>query len=1296
MREFNDIMQNAELTPEDKEKAIKKWFDALDEDKRKGLEDALNLRTDVAKGLEDLSKTYIRYLSYMNPQMPLDALTRKAMYDIQETVVLNDFKADLGNIKGIFGDAWDRLIYEKLQSGYIVNDSRSRGESEQLISALMNMRKSEFFGGAGDGDKTTTQDTQASWRMSDFKDLSFANGRKVSVAGCALGAFNAAITRHGYPPISAQAMLDVANEYLTDDGINMEFFKAMAVKIGWEVTQYKGSENKFTPQNFKSITSGPKSSVILQLQNIDNNGSHYVTLLQYGSKKCQICDPQAQVYKTEILTGDILARLVSVTVLTHPGDSSLKADSDMSKVEKFKKNFKERTRDAVKSTLKSNGIGMAVYGLYKLGKYVGNKGSSGGGLVPTGATNADGTPAVSDESNETQDPIVSKLQEILDKINDFVNVRIIGDDTIALTNTDLESSKTALQMSYQDAKTSKDKNRLHHIRQMFSKPSFQKDQIKKEKVEDAILNGALKPNDEQKPILPILDNKKDKDKKAGGLLEFLRNLGIGTLISNVLSKSWTMIKGLISKGWSLITKGISSTWQWIKNLFGGDIFAGAIGKAITASLKVIGIFGAIFSASKFLGWIAEKVTGIKEDYMRSWSAGNDNFTTEEVDVDGKTKKDIVKEKYKQFAGNSSYIYTDEWLEFINRASDEKWSKDKYAEERRRVIMDIYDKHPNVDMVPVKNESNVPWVMKQREKKLSQYQEYADKRVMTREEGMKNAKLPKPDDSEKGDGTTTIRAFGKSISIPKVLSMKYGNYKPSTKDERDVSEDVSKGRLTFGTGIGFTGPVAELTKGMTDTKDIIRKVAEVTGSDPNLMLAIAGQESGFKATAFAGKNSSAAGLFQFTKDTWIAAVDKYAKHIGIDPKSLKSNLDGGPNDPRFNPTINSFMAAYHLADMYKAAKRDLGRDPLPEEVYMYHGLGIGGAPYYLKHKDYELVVDLALANKNTISQPKYNKTMFYEDAAFTKSRTVGGLRNWFREKIVNSLKNFSKLDYNNVFGVKFGEEEIYEPKNLNQEIKQGERVPASLRGIMQALPVKGSKSNLVVTSAYGPRNVRGGSHNHKGIDIRAYKGAPIFATHSGRVVSSEPNFGLVHIKGIDGMGSRYLHMSKRHVKVGDFVNAGQQIGESGGVGAGGRQDAYGAHLHYEVIDQTGNKIDPFKVLNLSYENLKASERENMAYAIRNGLKSMSSIGKINTPKSHGDEKGDGPVNQDNRPIQVVNTNSDEKAIGTLIKVMSSLLSGVIKQQAKNTEVLTEILSFMQKESRDNFLMSNARAIAKSKY
>ena len=124
-----------------------------------------------------------------------------------------------------------------------------------------------------------------------------------------------------------------------------------------------------------------------------------------------------------------------------------------------------------------------------------------------------------------------------------------------------------------------------------------------------------------------------------------------------------------------------------------------------------------------------------------------------------------------------------------------------------------------------------------------------------------------------------------------------------------------------------------------------------------------------------------------------------------------------------------------------------------------------------------------------------------------------------------------------------------------------------------------------------------------------------------------------------------------------------------------------------------------ITELSYSNLKSSERENVNYAIRNGL-----VGKgIKTGMSNIDmtpvsklEKGDGPVNQDSSSKPIPSAGFEEKMISAIVKTMGQMFSGVMQQQAKTTEVLTNILSFLQSETRDNFLINNARMIAKSKY
>ncbi|MCF6315229.1 MAG: DUF5930 domain-containing protein [Marinosulfonomonas sp.] len=106
----------------------------------------------------------------------------------------------------------------------------------------------------------------------------------------------------------------------------------------------------------------------------------------------------------------------------------------------------------------------------------------------------------------------------------------------------------------------------------------------------------------------------------------------------------------------------------------------------------------------------------------------------------------------------------------------------------------------------------------------------------------------------------------------------------------------------------------------------------------------------------------------------------------------------------------------------------------------------------------------------------------------------------------------------------------------------------------ALPIK---SAFRFTSPYGMRWGR----MHSGTDFAASHGTPIYATADGVIYSAGWGQGygkLVKIQHAFGIETRYAHMSKILVKVGQRVSRGQQIGAMGNTGR-----STGTHLHYEV-------------------------------------------------------------------------------------------------------------------------------------
>lgn len=112
----------------------------------------------------------------------------------------------------------------------------------------------------------------------------------------------------------------------------------------------------------------------------------------------------------------------------------------------------------------------------------------------------------------------------------------------------------------------------------------------------------------------------------------------------------------------------------------------------------------------------------------------------------------------------------------------------------------------------------------------------------------------------------------------------------------------------------------------------------------------------------------------------------------------------------------------------------------------------------------------------------------------------------------------------------------------------------------ASPVKNA---FRFTSGYGYRRdpKTGGRRMHSGVDFAAGNGTPLYATADGVVTHAgwESGYGrLIKIQHEFGIETRYAHLSKLRVKVGQRLSRGDRIGD---MGASGR--VTGVHLHYEV-------------------------------------------------------------------------------------------------------------------------------------
>ncbi len=103
----------------------------------------------------------------------------------------------------------------------------------------------------------------------------------------------------------------------------------------------------------------------------------------------------------------------------------------------------------------------------------------------------------------------------------------------------------------------------------------------------------------------------------------------------------------------------------------------------------------------------------------------------------------------------------------------------------------------------------------------------------------------------------------------------------------------------------------------------------------------------------------------------------------------------------------------------------------------------------------------------------------------------------------------------------------------------------------------------IGSGFGSRvdPIAGVGAQHEGIDFVADTGTPVIASAGGVVTVAEfhPAYGyMIDIDHGNDFSSRYAHLSKLNVKLGQVIKRGQEIAQSGNTGR-----STGPHLHFEV-------------------------------------------------------------------------------------------------------------------------------------
>jgi murein DD-endopeptidase MepM/ murein hydrolase activator NlpD len=135
---------------------------------------------------------------------------------------------------------------------------------------------------------------------------------------------------------------------------------------------------------------------------------------------------------------------------------------------------------------------------------------------------------------------------------------------------------------------------------------------------------------------------------------------------------------------------------------------------------------------------------------------------------------------------------------------------------------------------------------------------------------------------------------------------------------------------------------------------------------------------------------------------------------------------------------------------------------------------------------------------------------------------------------------------------------------------------TLKETVVRLPLANPEPGRTITSGFGVRTdpLIGKPALHSGIDFRVPIGNAARTTAAGIVTKAGWNGGYGRMVEVDhgqGFSTRYAHLSRISVKVGDHVEKGEEVGLTGTSGR-----STGPHLHYE-IRRNGEAVNPLRFL-----------------------------------------------------------------------------------------------------------------------